>query len=245
MPCFVVKMKKLNPKIVEELANKLHCTKNSVQARISMARSKNPDFSRATSNAIGQLIAQQNNHTVWRLLDEEDRASIPQVKFKQVKREIKMVKRSLPTFVNFDTKDPFLSKHLVEINNTYNANCCTATYILLRKVFENLLVQTLKERYPPNIPQNKELYWEAGQGRHKDFSDVLDSFNSKINDFGTEKAAARRLHQKLFPFKKDANDFTHSLFHIANKKEIDDAEPQVIFDLFAKLSNKPIPKPSN
>ena len=39
-------------------------------------------------------------------------------------------------------------------------------------------------------------------------------------------------------FKDEANDKTHSLYHISSKKELDDANPQQIFDLVKEFNNQ-------
>jgi hypothetical protein len=43
--------------------------------------------------------------------------------------------------------DPYYSKLKSEINNTYRYNLHTATFILVRKLFENLIVDLLMAKY--------------------------------------------------------------------------------------------------
>jgi phage-related tail protein len=105
--------------------------------------------------------------------------------------------------------------------------------VLLRKVLENLIIEIMKAKYPTD----PELYFDVSRGRNQDFSVVLDNLFKKKNDFGDDsKKAIERLHQKLKPFKNDANDKVHSLYHIVeNPQEIDEWNLDSIMALITEI----------
>ncbi|HWR72483.1 MAG TPA: hypothetical protein VN604_04900, partial [Nitrospirota bacterium] len=109
----------------------------------------------------------------------------------------------------------------------------TSVFVLIRKVFENLIVGILKAKYP----SNRDLFFDVLKGRNHDFSVVLDNLFKKRNDFGPDKKEAiERLHQKLKPFKNDANDKVHSLYHIVeSSNEIDDWNIESIMALISRI----------
>jgi len=67
-------MPKLKPKILTYLSKKLKLSTNSVRQYISRERTNHP---KATLNAAAQLFALSNKTTVLRMLDKEDRATLP------------------------------------------------------------------------------------------------------------------------------------------------------------------------
>ena len=65
---------------------------------------------------------------------------------------------------------------------------------------------------------------------------ILKNLNNKARDFGPEAELVTRTAQKAGQFKNDANNKTHSKYHIVkNKKELDDKEPQEVIELIKKL----------
>jgi DNA-binding ferritin-like protein (Dps family) len=55
------------------------------------------------------------------------------------------------------------------------------------------------------------------------------------NDFDSEKQLVERICDLADGFKETANEMTHSLYHIARKKEIDEKGFQQILDLIEEL----------
>ena len=98
---------------------------------------------------------------------------------------------------------------------------------------ENLIVEILKSKYPAQ----RDLYFDISRGRNHDFSVVLDNLFRKRSEFSEDKKEAiERLHQKLKPFKNDANDKVHSLYHIVESaNEIDDWNIDSIMVLIKRI----------
>ena len=124
------------------------------------------------------------------------------------------------------------NEHIEEINRAYNAGCYTATYILSRKVIENLIIGLLKKKFS----KQPNLYFDTGRGRFRDFSEILKNLSTSKKSFDpTIHKAIDRLVSKASAFKDEANDKTHSLFHIATKKELDDAGVEQILALVISI----------
>lgn len=221
--------------IREHLIKTLGLTKGSLAVRISEIKYEHPQL---TPAAAAQVLARKKNKSIMRLLDDEDKKTLATVVNSSAVAPViirtttgKGGKRTLPKpILVFPSTDRFIERHIAEINGTYHANCCTATFILCRKVMENLIVQILKKKFPAT--KDRVLYEDAASRRSLDFSVVLNHFYKSRTKFSISGASAiDRIKQKATPFKNDANDKAHSLFHLASRKEIEDANVQEIFDL--------------
>lgn len=224
----------LRKEIREHLMGVLGLTKGSLATRISEIKYAHPQL---TPGAAAQYLARKKHKSIMRFLDDEDKKSLasaaPVSSAPVVIRTIttKGGKRTLPKpILVFPSADPFIERHVAEINGTYHAHCCTATFILCRKVMENLIVQILKKKFPS--VKDRVLYEDSASRRSLDFSVVLENFYKSRTKFSISGSSAiERIKQKATPFKNDANDKAHSLFHVASRKEIEDANVQEIFDL--------------
>lgn len=221
---------RLKPEILKHLHKKLGFKPESIQVQLSILKRK---YSGLTLNAAAQVYALRNNLSILPKLLPEDKESLKQANLSLTpKREIKIPykksQRNKVIFLIYDTAVIFVKKHLDEINNAYSAKCYTATYIICRKVMENLIIEILKKKFP----KKRILYEDNNSHRFLDFSVVLDNlFKQRTNFSITAKEAIERLKQTATPFRKDANSKTHSLFHIASKTELDNADVQTIFEL--------------
>lgn len=230
-------MKKLKPEIVEYLSEKLNLRPATVKKDIYLLTRNYPKL---TKNAIAQIYAQKNRVTIFRKLDKEDRASLPsnevvpeKIKVKQKKQ--KAAKR-IKILINYDTNDYFKKGHIDELNKAYTYGCYTGTFILARKIVENLIIDILREKYPENIKENKELYFDIYSKRFKDFAVIIENLRNKKNDFGSDNKAVERLCNLAKRLKDDTNDKTHSWFHLVeNSSEINNLETKAIIELIKKL----------
>ena len=144
--------------------------------------------------------------------------------------------RKIMKVVDYDTNDHFKKGHIDELNRAYTFGCNTSVFILARKIVDNLVIDILKKKYPENVLKNKELYFDTAQGRLKDFEIILKNLKSKKNDFGSENKAVERLYDLAKALKNDANNKTHSWYHLVeNKKEIENLNLKMIIEIIKKL----------
>ena len=225
---------KLNPQVLDYLHSRLKKEVTTIRSDISRLKR---DYPHATLNAVAQIYALQHRESVRRLINKEDKMTIPSVKIEKVpilknKKKVKM-KEKLKEIIHFETDDHFLKKHIAEINRAYTKYCYTCVFVLTRKVLENLIIGILKAKYPAD----PGLYFDIPKGRNHDFSVVLDNLYKNRSEFGGDKKEAiERLHQKLKSFKNDANDKVHSLYHIVESaKEVDDWSLDSIMAIITKI----------
>lgn len=230
--------KQLKREIHDHLVTTLGMKPNVVTVRLSEIKREHPQL---TPAAAAAELARRKGKSIMRFLDDDDKKS-----FASIKSEISFSpiiirapsrntagKRTPPKpILVFPSPDPFIERHIAEINGTYHASCYTATFILCRKVMENLIAQVLKKKF--TSAKNRILYEDPKNRRSLDFSVVLGNLYKSRTRFSiTGSSAIERIKQKATSFKDDANDKTHSLFHIASKTEIEEANVQEIFDLIS------------
>ncbi|VVC02840.1 Uncharacterised protein [Candidatus Burarchaeum australiense] len=236
-------MKKLDDKIVKYLSRKLDIGENTVRTNIYLLVKNHPH---CTKNAVGQIYARSKGLSVLRMLDKEDRTSLPSTfELQEEKVIIKQKARGRRTtvkiteFIRYPSEDPFVKAHVEEINRAYTHNCCTAALVLCRKVIENALIEILRVKYRTEKDRGIQLYFDKNRGRHRDFSEILEVFNKRTADFGPERKLVERIVTVTNKFKDDANDKTHSLYHIVkNRKELEDMQLQNIFDMIKRLEER-------
>lgn len=194
-----------------------------------------------TLNAAAQVFAQKRGFSMARYLNEKDRKTLDSVKVieKKLISYKPHKKQHLIEIAKYSTENKWLKKHIEEINRAYTFGCYTATFILCRKVLENLLIYNiLRRKYPEKKRQHKGVYYDFDKRRFLDFENILRNLRKSSGDFDSEKKLVERICSKSDVFKETANDMTHSLYHIATKREIDEKEFQGILDLIKELESK-------
>lgn len=228
----------LRPEIIKYIHKKTKKKESTIRSDISRLRRS---YGSLSINAVAQLYALQNRTSVLTKLTKEEKNSLPNLRIeKSVILSQKTPKefkgRKIISYVTYQTTDPFINAHIFETNKTYTYGCYTATFILCRKIIENLLTDIIRKKYPPKKKSNVELYFDTSTGRTKDFSVILSNLNKCSQDFGPDKTLLQRIISYSKPFKDDANDKTHSWYHIVkSKKELDQHNIQDILDMIGKL----------
>jgi hypothetical protein len=230
-------MTELNPKILEWLKKRLKgkVSEHTIRPAISKIARKNPSL---TLNAAAEVFAQKHKESVRRFLSPKDREALGPLRMKEISITPSRPKsrREIITIAKYDTNDKWLKAHLEEINKAYTCGCYTATFILCRKVIENLIIHHIvKKKYPTKSQQHKAKYFDFSRRRFLDFNRLLSNLRESSNDFNSEKNIVERICYLADGFKETANEMTHSLYHIARKKEIDEKGFQEILDLIAEL----------
>lgn len=229
-------MAKLKPIILKRLIDKTGMEESSIRSALSRKREEYPYL---TLNACAQLFARERNFSVTRHLDPEDRQALSNLETKKITVPITQRKKHDEIIVKiavFETEDTLLEKHIDEINRACTHKCYTATFVLCRKVLENLILQILQKKYPDRTEDHRAKYLNLKNGRIVDFGVLLKNLRDSANDFIPKKKLVERICQLSEGFKDDANDMTHSLYHIASKKEIDENNFQYILDLIRTLN---------
>jgi len=227
----------LDPRILEWLKKRLKgkVSEHTIRPAISRIRRKNPSL---TLNAAAEVFAKKYDESVQKFFNERDRDTFKTIKIEKlsIPSSRPRSRREIIEIAKYDTNDKLLKAHLEEINKTYTFGCYTATFILCRKVLENLIIHhILKKKYPTKSQQHREKYFDPARNRFLDFAILLSNLRDSATDFNSEKKLVERICDLADGFKETANEMTHSVYHIARKNEIDEKGFQQILDLIAVL----------
>jgi hypothetical protein len=226
----------LHPRLMSVLIKKAGQDESSIRPTLSTIRRRY----NVSLNAAAFIFAQKHGFSTAAYLSDKDRDSLKHVSIEKTKIPIIKIKREkrIIEIARYDTIDTLLKLHLIEINKAYTAGCYTSCFILCRKVLENLLIhKIIIRKYPTNKKEHKERYFDFSKNRFLDFEKILKNLRSSSNDFGNEKKLVERICQLSDAFKEHANEMTHSLYHIASKREIDEKNFQHLLDLIKKLED--------
>jgi len=227
---------KLDPRILKRLREKTKgkISEHSIRPALSRIKNKHPFL---TLNSAAEIFAKKYGFSVHRYLNDKDRETLKSVEIKRIEISSRERRRKkIIKIASYETDDKLLIAHLKEINKAYTCGCYTATFVLCRKVLENLIVyHILRKKYPKNTEQHRGIYFDFNRNRNFDFNKLLANLRASSNDFGPEKPLVERICQLAEGFKETANEMTHSLYYIARKKEIDNKNFQHILDLIRTL----------
>lgn len=112
--------------------------------------------------------------------------------------------------IKFCGKRQFLDRLIKQINNTYKNNCYDACAVILRRLFEVVLVMAYQ-----NLGIDAQIKTPDGKGYKMLDSIVSDAFNNP-----TLKLS--RIKTEFDTIRKVGNFSAHSITYIAGKKDIDD-----------------------
>lgn len=234
-------MANLKNEIIEILCKRTGKVEQSIRNDISKLRQKHASL---PINCVAHLYAQQHGFSVLQKLNKEEKLALPHTEIDKSKikisaKEIKPREKILE-LIKYETDDYFIKGHINEVNLAYTKRCYTSTFVLARKIIENLIIDLLRNKYPPNTIQNKSLYYDISRKKYHDFSIVLKNLYDKKNDFDIDNdKIIERLYQKTKNMKDDANDKAHSWFHLVKtKSEIDEMDLQSIIELIKKLQKE-------
>jgi hypothetical protein len=138
----------------------------------------------------------------------------------------------------------------IEINSAFRIRLFTATMVLVRKLFENLIVDLLRQKYGER-PPDKELYYSMKDKRFHSFSTLIHNLEAHVDDF--------KAHSTVLQWDKGKNDFfkflrdikergdasAHSIELIHDPNEINTLQPLMnkYSDLIVRLVQKIVETP--
>lgn len=106
--------------------------------------------------------------------------------------------------------DDFFYKRLIsEINGIYASGYAFSLSILIRKLFENLIIDILRRKYRD---ARIDLYYDTSRGRFHDFSSLLKNLDDNKNDFKyiTSELDAN-LIRRINKYREIGNSSAHSI----------------------------------
>lgn len=227
----------LDPRIFEWLREKLKGEVSETTIRPAISKIARKDASTLNEGARKFAL---NHHLILprRFLKPRHNEIVVETRGEKAKRpSSRMRKRpEIIEFAKYDTNDEWLKAHVEEINKTYTFKCYTATFILCRKVLENLIaIHILEKKYPENTQEHRQKYFDFGRKRSQSFNRLLSNLRESSNDFIPKNNIVNRICDLAEGFKEDADEMTHSLYHVATKKELDEKDFQQMLNLVVEL----------
>ena len=99
-------------------------------------------------------------------------------------------------------------------------------------------LQYNKKKFPDRTKEHREKYFDFANNRNLDFNILISNLRKSACDFAPENKLVERICQLSEGFKEDANEMTHSLYHIASQKELDEKGFQNILTLIKRLEEE-------
>ncbi len=144
----------------------------------------------------------------------------------------KIIARS--DLIDIKFEDIFYKNLNQEINKCYRFGAYTASFILSRKLIENLVIDILRKKYPPNS-ENIEIYYRTNEGRFQDLSILLKNFEEKKEDFGIDVESIDEFFRLIKPFRPTANSNAHSIIVWGEKESLDKLQIEKMAGLLIKV----------
>ncbi len=240
-PFDLTKERPLDKEIVSALSNKIGKSESTVRKDISIMRSR---FGSLPINTVAHIYALENQTSVRSKLTKYERKKLPHLDIekppKLIQKKLKIRERiKLREYIKYETINPFIKDHVDEVDRAYTFHCYTSAFILCRKIIENLLIDIIRKKYPKIEKKHVEMYFDTTQGRMKDFSIIIKNLRERARDFDPDCKLLERILTKSEKFKGDANDKTHSWYHILKiSKELDEKDVQGILNMIKILENQ-------
>ena len=143
--------------------------------------------------------------------------------------------KQLPKLVDMEFEDVFYNKLRDEINDACEMGLFTSVMLLSRKLFENLLIEILRIKYPPNQSSNLEIYFIKNEQRFQNFTVLLKNIEDKKSDFTVDETLITEIISQIKPFRKGANSSAHSIIIVSDNKDILEYDIPRISALLLKL----------
>jgi len=122
--------------------------------------------------------------------------------------------------LDIEFKEHFYDSIVDEMNRAYESELYTSVMLLSRKLLENLVIDVLRIKYPPNISGNLEIYFIEDKGRFQDFTVLLHNLEERKEDFGLDEDLIKEFVSLVKPFRPRANATVHSIIITSDETEI-------------------------
>lgn len=119
--------------------------------------------------------------------------------------------------LNLELDDEHYRELKNEINATYKNGLHISTFMLSRKLIENLMLDLLKTRYPPVSDENIDLYFDREHKVHRDFNVLLDTFDKRKREMPVDTDQLDDFIKELSLFRLKENTSSHSIDKIPDQ----------------------------
>jgi hypothetical protein len=122
--------------------------------------------------------------------------------------------------INLELDDIHYRQLKHEINATFKNGLFISTFMLSRKLIENIMLDILKTRFPPVSNENIDIYFDKEHEVHKDLNLLIDVFEHRKEEIpiNSEELTEFIKELNLFKLKEDVN--SHSINEIPDSIKI-------------------------
>lgn len=142
--------------------------------------------------------------------------------------ELNLISDNLEIFEHFNAKllnvgnysDDFYEDLQTEINKAYNYGLYSSVFVLVRKLFENLVIDLLRKKYGM---ENIDLFFNPSKNRFHNFSTLIENLEEKQLDFRpAEPEINSDLIETINNFRQKGNSSAHSITLNIKKEDLDE-----------------------
>jgi len=137
--------------------------------------------------------------------------------------------------IDLDFNDVFYNELCDEINKAYQMKLFTSVMLLSRKLFENLIIEILRMKYPHNKPGNLEIYYLVKDRKFQNFTILLMNIEERKSDFTVDEQLITEVISLIKPFRKGANANAHSIIIVSDENDISEFDIPRISALLLRL----------
>ena len=137
--------------------------------------------------------------------------------------------------IDLDFNDVFYNELRDEINKAYQMKLFTSVMLLVRKLFENLIIEILRMKYPYNKTGNLEIYYLENDRRFQNFTILLMNIEERKIDFTVDEYLITEIISLIKSFRKGANANAHSIIIVSDEEDISKFDIPRISALLLKL----------
>lgn len=159
------------------------------------------------------------------------------------------VMNSSESLITTKFTDEFYDKLVLEINNAFKIRLFTATMVLVRKLFEKLIIDLLRQKY--GMPQ-MELFYSEDDNGFLSLSKLISNLRKKIDDFKPYDFFKLEREKEsflnfLWKIREEGSASAHFKESLLGRKEIGDLKPSInkYSDLFVRLIQRVKETPHN
>lgn len=123
------------------------------------------------------------------------------------------------SFLPFKVSDVLYTDLISEINKCYDLRLPTATYVLSRKLIENLVIDVLRKKFSSDSSK-LDMYFDTSHKRFQDFSKLLYNLKNSKNSFLGFENVIEEIVSLADEYRDTANKSAHSIFSYGNLEDL-------------------------
>lgn len=151
---------------------------------------------------------------------------------KEIEKNLKIKTCPNVFLIESNMGNKFYDRLIWEINYSYHYEIYTGCFILARKLFENMLIDILRNKFS----KEKHLFQNLSNKKiYNNFSILLNNLETKKSDLGFTTTEIEKVINKLNPYRIEANSKAHSITDFGSKKELEKYEIAETFDLLNRI----------